>query len=231
MALIAQRTHAWDLSPEEARILQERLRALIRVEPLTMTPRVVGGVDVSFQGDIAHAAVVLLSFPDLTPLEAATAEVAVSFPYIPGLLAFREGPAVLAALERLIGQPDVLLFDAQGMAHPRRMGLASHMGVLLDWPSIGCAKSRLFGEHEEVPPERGSWVPLWDGPEVIGAVLRTQSHTQPVYVSIGHRTDLETAIELVLACTSSYRIPEPLRWAHRVAGGEPLPTSRQLSLF
>lgn len=231
MALVAQRTHAWDLSPEEARLLQERLRAFIRVEPLTAPPQVVGGVDVSIQGDLARAAVVLLSFPDLTPLEAATAEVVVSFPYIPGLLAFREGPAVLAALERLNRQPDVLLFDAQGLAHPRRMGLASHIGVLLDWPSIGCAKSKLFGEHEEVPPERGSWVPLWDGPEVIGAVLRTQSHTQPVYVSVGHRVDLETAIDLVLACTSSYRIPEPLRWAHRVAGGESLPVSRQLSLF
>jgi deoxyribonuclease V len=123
------------------------------------------------------------------------------------------------------------MFDAQGLAHPRRMGLATHLGILLDVPSIGCAKSRLWGEHEEPPPSRGSWVPLWDGEEVIGAVLRTQDGVQPVYVSIGHRIDLETAIEFVLACAPSFRLPEPLRWAHRVAGGETLPTARQQALF
>lgn len=231
MALVPRFAHPWDISPTEARALQERLRAQVQIAPLSAPPRVVGGVDVGFQEEMARAAVVLLSFPDLTPIEAATAQVPVRFPYIPGLLAFREGPAVLAALERLRGQPDVLLFDAQGLAHPRRMGLATHLGILLDVPSIGCAKSRLWGEHEEPPPSRGSWVPLWDGEEVIGAVLRTQDGVQPVYVSIGHRIDLETAIELVLACAPSFRLPEPLRWAHRVAGGETLPAARQQALF
>lgn len=231
MALLPRFTHSWDLSPAEARALQERLRRQVQVAPLASPPRWVAGVDVSIREEVAHAAVVLLSFPDLSPVEAATAQAPVSFPYIPGLLAFREGPAVLAALERLKGRPDVLLFDAQGWAHPRRMGLATHLGILLDWPSIGCAKSRLWGEHEEPPPQRGSWVPLRDGDEVIGAVLRTQTGVQPVYVSIGHRVDLETAVELVLACAPAFRLPEPLRWAHRVAGGESLPAARQPTLF
>lgn len=231
MALIPRFAHPWDVSPTEARALQERLREQVQIAPLPAPPRVVGGVDVGIQDEVARAAVVLLSFPDLTPIEASTAQMPVQFPYIPGLLAFREGPAVLAALEKLRGEPDVLLFDAQGLAHPRRMGLATHLGILLDVPSIGCAKSRLWGEHDEVPPQRGSWVPLWDGTEVIGAVLRTQTGVQPVYVSIGNRMDLETAIELVLACTSTFRLPEPLRWAHRVAGGETLPTARQRTLF
>ncbi len=231
MALTPRFTHPWNISPTEARALQERLRNQVQIAPLPNPPEVVGGVDVSIQDEIARAAVVLLSFPDLTPIEAVTAQAPVEFPYIPGLLAFREGPAVLAALERLKGQPDVLMFDAQGLAHPRRMGLATHLGVLLDIPSVGCAKSRLWGEHDDPPPARGSWVPLWDGEEVIGAVLRTQDGVQPVYVSVGHRIDLETAIELVLACAPSFRLPEPLRWAHRVAGGETIPTARQQTLF
>jgi len=188
-------------------------------------------VDVSIKGETARAAVVLLSLPDLEPLEAATAERPASFPYVPGLLAFREGPAVLAALELLRGQPDVLIFDAQGLAHPRRMGLATHIGVLLDRPSVGCAKSRLCGKHEEPPPERGGWVPLMDGEEIIGAVVRSRAGVRPLYVSIGHRVNLETAVDLVISCCTSYRLPEPTRWAHRVAGGESLPTARQPALF
>ncbi|MGQ9466544.1 MAG: deoxyribonuclease V [Anaerolineae bacterium] len=231
MALLPRWTHPWDVSPAEARVLQDRLRAQVVVAPLASPPRFVAGVDVSIQDEVARAAVVLLSFPDLSPVEASTAQAPVSFPYIPGLLAFREGPVVLAALERLRGQPDVLIFDAQGLAHPRRMGLATHLGILLDRPSIGCAKSRLWGEHDEPPSQRGGWVPLWDGGEVIGAVLRTQTGVQPVYVSVGHRVDLETAIDLVLACTPTYRLPEPIRWAHRVAGGETLPAARQQALF
>jgi deoxyribonuclease V len=151
---------------------------------------------------------------------------AVSFPYVPGLLAFREGPVVLAALAKLQDQPDVLIFDAHGLAHPRRMGLASHLGVLLDRPTVGCAKSRLVGVHEEPDESRGSWTPLTDADEWIGAVVRTRDHVRPVYVSIGHRVDLKTAISLTLGCTSRYRLPEPIRWAHRVAGGKPLPAAK-----
>lgn len=224
-------THPWDISPAEAQALQQRLRRHVRVEPLQAPLRTVGGVDVSVQKEVAQAAVVLLSYPRMEPLEAVTAELPVSFPYIPGLLAFREGPVVLEALERLKGEPDVLLFDAQGLAHPRRMGLATHIGILLDRPTIGCAKSRLCGEHEEPPPEPGGWVPLIDGGETIGAVVRTQPNVQPLYVSVGHRVDLETAVEVVLACCTGYRLPEPTRWAHRVAGGESFPTSHQLALF
>ena len=222
--------HPWNLSPSEARALQQELRGRVREEVLS-TPVRVAGVDVSVRGQTARAAVVILSFPDLEPLEAAAAEQPLTFPYVPGLLAFREGPAVLTALEKVRTRPDVLIFDAQGLAHPRRMGLATHLGVLLDLPSVGCAKSRLCGDHEEPPQKRGSWVPLWDGGEVIGAVVRTRVGVRPVYVSVGHRTDLESAVELVLSCCSRYRLPEPTRWAHRVAGGESLPTGHQPALF
>jgi deoxyribonuclease V len=192
---------------------------------------VIAGIDVSIKDEQARAAVVLLTYPDLGPFQSAVADVPVSFPYVPGLLAFREGPAVLAALERLTAQPDVLMFDAQGLAHPRRMGLATHLGVLLDMPSVGCAKSLLCGDYEQPAEQRGSWTPLYDGDEVIGAVVRTRDEVQPVFVSVGHRIDLETAIALVLNCATRYRLPEPTRWAHQVAGGQPLPAARWPSLF
>ena len=220
-------THPWDVSPADAVAIQRDLRQRVRVEPLGRQPEVVAGVDVSVKGGRACAAVVLLSYPALNPFQAATAERPVSFPYVPGLLAFREGPVVLAALERLDHRPDVAMFDAQGLAHPRRMGLATHLGVLLDMPTVGCAKSRLCGVHAEPGEEKGSWEPLVDGDEVIGAVVRTRSRVRPVFVSVGHRVDLETAVSLVLGCAPRYRLPEPTRWAHRVAGGEPLPGGRR----
>ncbi|MBN1812235.1 MAG: deoxyribonuclease V [Anaerolineae bacterium] len=218
-------THPWDVLPAEARTIQNRLREQVCVRPLERQPRAVAGVDVSVKGGVAKAAVVLLSYPDLVPFQAATAALPVSFPYVPGLLAFREGPVVFAALEQLTSEPDVLMFDAQGLAHPRRMGLATHLGILLDMPAVGCAKSRLCGREVVPGEEKGSWTPLEDRGEVIGAVVRTRSRVRPVYVSIGHRTDLETAVSLVLSCTTKYRLPEPTRWAHRVAGGEALTTS------
>jgi deoxyribonuclease V len=216
-------THPWDVSPAEARAIQDRLRGRVCVQPLDRQPERVAGVDVSVKGDLARAAVVVLSYPDLVPFQAAAAELAVPFPYVPGLLAFREGPVVLAALERLTCKPDVLMFDAQGLAHPRRMGLAAHLGVLLDVPAVGCAKSRLCGTYVEPGKEKGGWAPLMDGDEVIGAVVRTRSRVRPVFVSVGHRVDLAAAVSLVLNCTTRYRLPEPTRWAHRVAGGESLP--------
>ena len=187
----------------------------------------VAGVDVGFKGELAQAAIVVLSFPDLEPLDSCLAEVPVTFPYRPGLLAFREGPAVLAAIDKLGGRPDVWLFDAQGLAHPRRLGLASHLGVLLDQPSIGCAKSVLIGRHSPPGNERGEWADLISRGEVIGSVVRTRPGSRPVVVSIGHRIDLPTARQLVLACSRGYRLPEPTRLAHHVAGGRPLgPTAR-----
>jgi deoxyribonuclease V len=225
MAVRPTFTHSWDVSPAEAREIQRQLRRRVLIEPLGCEPKLVAGVDVSVKEGWARAAVVLHSYPDLTPTQAATAEMPVPFPYVPGLLAFREGPVVLAALERLEGQPDVLMFDAQGLAHPRRMGLATHLGVLLDMPAVGCAKSRLCGRYAEPNERKGSWTPLVDGAEVIGAVVRTRDSVHPVFVSVGHRMDLETAVSLVLGCTTRYRLPEPARWAHRVAGGEPLPAT------
>jgi deoxyribonuclease V len=215
--------HPWDVSTDEAKEIQRELREHVTVEPLDEPPDVVAGVDVSVKNEQARSAVVLLSFPDLEPLQARTAEEATRFPYVPGLLAFREGPVVLAGLEKLTTRPDVLIFDAHGLAHPRRMGLATHLGVILDLPSVGCAKSRLCGEYTEPGPEKGNWTPLYDGDEVIGAVVRTRDNVRPVFVSVGHRVDLETAVSLVLDCAPTYRLPETTRWAHRVAGGGSLP--------
>lgn len=216
--------HPWDVSPAEAREIQERLRERVVVAPLARRPAVVAGVDVSVKEGRARAAVVALSYPSLDPLQAAVAELPVSFPYAPGLLAFREGPAVLAALARLAMRPDVLVFDAQGMAHPRRLGLAAHLGVLLDMPAVGCAKSRLCGSYQDPAVEKGSWTFLMDGDDVIGAIVRTRTGVRPVFVSVGHRIDLDTSVSLVLGCAARYRLPEPTRWAHRVAGGQPLPS-------
>lgn len=219
--------HPWNISPSEAREIQRQLGRRALVEPLDHQPKVIAGVDVSVKGEQGRAAVALLSYPDLVPLKATTATMPVSFPYVPGLLAFREGPVVLAAMEQLVDRPDVLMFDAQGLAHPRRMGLATHLGILLDMPAVGCAKSRLCGTYVEPDERKGSWTALIDGDEVIGAVVRTRDGVRPVFVSIGHRVDLETAVSLVLGCAIKYRLPEPTRWAHRVAGGESLPLSHR----
>jgi deoxyribonuclease V len=223
--------HPWNVSPKEATAIQQRLRQLIRRKsnrPAIEVQRV-AGIDVSIKKGIARAAAVVLSYPSLEPLDAALAEAPVSFPYIPGLLTFREGPVVLAALARLRTEPDLLIFDGQGIAHPRRLGIATHIGVLLDWPSIGCAKSRLWGKHEEPGTEKGNFALLYDGERVIGAVVRTRTEVKPVYVSVGHRIDLTSAIEYVLGCCKRFRLPETTRLAHRLAGGERLP-SLQLPL-
>ena len=185
-----------------------------------MGVRAVAGLDVGFRAGQARAAAVVYSFPDLDLQEEATAACVVDFPFVPGLLTFREGPAALAALERLRAPWDVLLCDGHGYAHPRRLGLASHLGVLLDCRSVGCAKSRLVGRHDAVGDQVGVWEPLLDGGEVLGAALRTSRSANPVYVSPGHRLDLESAIALVLACTRSHRLPEPARRAHTLASGE-----------
>jgi deoxyribonuclease V len=215
--------HPWGVSPEEAMAIQQELRGKVSTERGFDEIQTVAGVDVGFKGDMARAAVVVLSYPGLEPLAQSVAEVPVQFPYVPGLLAFREAPAALAALEKLTTEPDLFIFDAQGLAHPRRMGLATHLGVLIDRPSIGCAKSRLCGDHAELPTEAGSYTTLYDGDEVIGAVVRSRTGVAPLYVSIGHKVDLETAIEVVLQCCRGYRLPETTRYAHRVAGGEKLP--------
>jgi deoxyribonuclease V len=183
------------------------------------TFRTVAGIDVGIKGDIARAAVVVMTFPELQEVERICAELPMTMPYIPGLLSFRETPVILDALARMEHTPDVLIFDGQGYAHPRRMGIATHVGILLDHPTVGCAKSRLCGTHEEPGPERGSYTWLRHKEEIIGAVLRTRTRVRPVYVSVGHRIRLETVIDLILRCGAGYRLPEPTRWAHRVASG------------
>lgn len=212
--------HRWDVSPDEAIAIQRRLSAAIalaeRVEPITLDQiHTVAGVDASYR-EIGRAAIAVFSFPDLTLIEQVTATREVTFPYIPGLLSFREGPVVLAAFERLRIQPDLLLFDGQGYAHPRRLGLARHLGAYLGRPSIGCAKSRLIGAYEEPEPEPGAWSPLMAGGEEIGRVVRTKARTRPLFVSVGYRITLPLAVETVLRCTHGYRLPEPTRIADRL---------------
>jgi deoxyribonuclease V len=225
--------HRWDLSPKEAIALQQSLRQRVVTENQLGVVRTVAGVDISTAGQRAHAAIVVLSFPDLQPLEAAQSDLPLTYPYVPGLLSFREGPSILAAVEQLQIEPDLFFFDGQGLAHPRRLGIATHMGLILDKPSIGCAKSRLCGEHGQVGPQVGDYCELVDQGEVIGVVLRTRAQVKPVFISMGHKVDLQTAIAYTLRCGGGYRVPEPTRWAHRVAGGAELPDvhSEQGTLF
>ena len=216
--------HSWDLSISEAIQLQETLRKKLVLAWDHRPVTTVAGVDVALKGERARAAVVVLRYPELDPLAAATAEVALTFPYIPGLLTFREAPAVLAAWERLSLQPDLLMFDGQGIAHPRGFGLAAHLGLWLNCPSIGVAKSRLYGRYSDPGVEKGDVAFLLDerDPQVqIGAVLRTRTNVKPLFVSPGHLIDIEQGVRFVLACAPRYRLPEPTRWAHRVAGGAP----------
>ena len=215
-------SHTWDLTPQAARRLQERLRGEVAHEDLApMPPARVAGIDIGFERNAAvtRAAAVVLSYPQLAVVDTAIARRPTRFPYIPGLLSFREGPAALAALSRLTTSADVLVCDGQGFAHPRRFGLACHLGLLTGMPSIGVAKSRLIGKHERVPDARGAWVALRDGGETVGAVLRTRAGVKPVFVSTGHGVTLETAVELVLGLAPRFRLPETTRQAHRLASG------------
>jgi len=221
MELDVKIDHPWDLTPAEARALQERLAARVVARDDLGAVRCLGGVDVGFedQGAVTRAAVAVLAWPGLAPRDFALARTPTRFPYVPGLLSFREVPAVLAALRALETCPDLLLVDGHGRAHPRRFGIACHLGVILDRPTIGVAKKRLVGTHPEVPDRKGAWVPLEDAGEVIGAVLRTRVGVKPVYVSVGHRVSLETAVAWVMRCVTRYRLPETTRWAHRLASG------------
>ncbi|MBI4565237.1 MAG: deoxyribonuclease V [Planctomycetes bacterium] len=212
--------HRWNVSIAEAVRLQKELAARVVDRDDFGTLRTIAGVDISTANERARAAVVVLSYPGLEPLEQATAERPLEFPYVPGLLGFREIPSILDALAKLRRAPDMIVADGQGRAHPRRLGLASHLGVILDRPTIGCAKSRLCGDHAIPAPKAGSWTALTDGGEVIGAALRTKDATNVVYVSIGHRVGLKSAIGIVLKCCTKYRIPQPTRLADRVAAGE-----------
>lgn len=214
-------THHWPTTPAEATALQKAWRRRVIARDRLGPVRFVAGLDVGPEqgGAIMRAAVAVLRFPDLRMADQAVARRPASLPYIPGLLSFREIPVLLDALERLGQRPDLLLCDGQGLAHPRRFGLACHLGVLTGIPAIGVAKSLLVGGHAPLPSGRGAWRPLVHEGEVVGAALRTRSGVAPVYVSIGHRVSLQTAIDHVLACAPHYRLPETTRAAHRLASG------------
>ena len=217
--------HAWDVTPKEAVAIQNELRRhVIRrddFDPAAL--RTVAGVDAGFEeeGRVTRAAIAVLDYRSLACVDQAVARLPTRFPYIPGLLSFRELPAVLEALGGLTQPPDIFLCDGQGIAHPRRLGIASHLGLLTGLPSIGVGKSRLIGSHGKVPTKRGAWTPLLDEGEVIGAVLRTRAGVKPVFISIGDRISLETAVQVVMACTRKYKLPETTRAAHRLASGPP----------
>lgn len=214
--------HPWDVTADEAIAIQHRLRDQVMTADDVGDIRLVAGVDVGFeqQRTVARAAVVLLHFPALTLHSHAIARRPVSFPYIPGLLSFREMPVIQEALAQLETLPDILLCDGQGMLHPRRFGIACHLGVLSGLAAIGVGKTPFIGTHAEVPNQRGAWQPVEDAGEVIGAALRTRVNTRPLYISTGHRVSLPRALEIVMQCTPRYRLPETTRMAHRVASGQ-----------
>jgi deoxyribonuclease V len=201
------------VTTQEARELQDLLRTKVRIMPLKKEPLYVAGVDAAFSEDMVFGAACLYHYPELSLVEQKAVVRKLSFPYVPGYLSFREGPAIIEAIARLSRIPDLLLVDGQGIAHPRGIGIASHLGVLTGIPSIGCAKSRLIGEHEEPGRKKGSWAPLSIGDEIVGAVLRTRDDTRPLFISSGHMIDLDTSLRLILGCIRNYRIPEPLRCA------------------
>jgi deoxyribonuclease V len=217
-----QNLHGWQISVAEAKQIQLKLASQVSRQSEPTKPRFVVGVDISAPDSrgIARAAAVILSYPELQVAEVKTAEDKLNFPYIPGLLSFREAPLVLDACRKLSINPDLIVVDGQGIAHPRRFGIASHLGLLLDMPSIGCAKSRLCGTHSPVPAEIGDYTNLTDNGEIIGVALRSKVDTNPIYVSIGHRIDLPTAIHWAMECCRGYRLPEPSRLAHLAASGK-----------
>lgn len=211
--------HRWDLTPSEAIALQKELAPQIDTStPLPLDDlQLVGGIDVSVKENVSQAAIVVLTYPALEVIEQVNASIPTPFPYIPGLLSFREGAVIIDALRQLKHAPDVFIVDGQGIAHPRHIGIASHIGLWIDVPTVGCGKTRLTGTHEPVPPEKGAWSPLMHHGEVIGAALRTRDNVAPVYISVGHRATLDTARELVMRCVTRYRLPEPIRAAHNAA--------------
>ncbi|HCO96103.1 MAG TPA: deoxyribonuclease V [Phycisphaerales bacterium] len=219
-----QKLHSWNLSYSRAREVQSELACKVEFTRLKKNPKLIAGIDCAFSrdGERILAVVVVLRLPGFEVMEIVSASRKVTFPYIPGLLSFREAPVCIAAVEKLQTQPDVFMIDGQGIAHPRRLGLAAHLGLFLDQPTIGCAKSRLTGTYEEPPLEKGAYSLLKDDKrkqktqsEIIGAVVRTRTNVKPVFVSVGHKCLLEDAIRVVLECAVKYRLPEPTRLAHQ----------------
>lgn len=213
--------HSWSLTPKEAVALQRQLAGFVDTDtPINLDAiKTVAGVDVSVKDNSSRAALVLLSFPDMTLLEVATASIPTPFPYISGLLSFREGGVIMEAYQKLSRRADVYVFDGMGIMHPRRLGIASHMGLWFDAPTVGCGKTYLLGDYEEPASEKGAYSPVTHKSESIGIVLRTRSKVKPVFISPGHKATIDSARQLIMACTGKYRLPEPIRAAHNHAGG------------
>ena len=206
-------TIIWPDNLQAARAIQTTLREKVRIISLRKNPEIIAGVDASFLDDKVIGVACLYKYPDIIPLEDAYAVAEIPFPYIPGFLSFREGPVIIEALRKLKVEPHVILFDGQGIAHPKGLGIASHVGVILDIPTIGCAKSRLIGEYKQPGIKKGKTSSLKHHGKVVGAVVRTRDHVKPVFISPGHRIDLKASVEIVFKCVSRYRLPEPLRRA------------------
>ena len=212
----------WVKTVAEAKIIQSQLREQVIKSDRPIKVKHVAGVDIGFEDKyaITKAAIAVLTYPELELVEQQIARIPTVFPYVPGYLSFREIPAILAAFPKLKTIPDLILCDGQGYAHPRRIGLASHLGVLLDIPTIGVAKSRLIGKHEDLPLIKGSQQPLIDNDETIGVVLRSRTNVKPIYISIGHLISLPTAVDYVMGCLTKYRLPETTRRADKLASGK-----------
>lgn len=210
--------HPWNLSPKQAIRIQNELRQKIKLKKYPTTPKLIAGVDVAFKDDRAIGAIAaLVSLPELKVIEYVRKVARISYPYIPGLLTFREGPVLEKCFRAIKFEPDVIIFDGQGIAHPRNMGIATHMGILLDKPTIGCAKTHLFGDYVEPKNLRGSFSYILDKQKKrLGAVLRTKDNIRPLYVSPGYKMDIESSIRIISMCTKKYRLPEPIRIAHHL---------------
>lgn len=210
--------HSWNVSPAEAVKIQQDVREKVRLEPFEEPVQYVAGADISFDrgSDIFHAGIVVLKFPMLEICGHSLVTTRSTFPYVPGLLSFREMPALLEAWEQLPAEPDIVVLDGHGIAHPRRLGIASHFGVWVDKPTVGCAKKLLVGMHEALSTEAKSHAPIYDNQEIIGVALRSRENVKPIYVSPGHRIDIASSLSVVDACLTKYRLPEVTRHAHRL---------------
>lgn len=207
------------MNPAEAKERQEKLRGQVALEELDEEPELIAGADISFsrRSPVMHAAIVVLRLPDLEPVARSLFTDETPFPYIPGLLAFRELPVLLSAWQQLDIKPDVLILDGHGLAHPRRMGVATHFGIEIDWPTIGCAKNILTGTHGDLPPEKGARTPLLDGEEQVGITLRSRTNINPIYISPGHRVGFDDVYSVIMQSLGRYKLPETTRYAHRWA--------------
>jgi deoxyribonuclease V len=209
--------HSWDVSLQEAIEIQIKLKKKIKLCAFSHNPEIIAGADVSFVGNKAKGAVVVMRWPDFKIIETKFKEIPITYPYIPTLLTFREAPALLECFKKLKTRPEVIIFDGQGIAHPRKMGLATHLGIILSLPSIGCAKNKLYGKLKEVGLNKGDFTYLkTEKGENIGVALRTREGVKPIYVSPGHKINIEDSIRIILSCITKYRLPQPIRAAHNL---------------